>query len=116
MGSEPTHSHGRLTTETAKRLLDRSKAAEFLVLMEHGSASVEIYRPHGVDSQQPHVQDEFYVVIAGSGTFVRDGVRHPFEPGEVLFVPAGVPHRFEEFTDDFATWVIFYGPDGGEKQ
>jgi hypothetical protein len=24
-------------------------------------------------------------------------------------------HRFEEFTDDFYTWVIFYGPDGGEK-
>jgi hypothetical protein len=26
-----------------------------------------------------------------------------------------VPHRFENFTDDFGTWVIFYGPEGGER-
>ena len=29
-------------------------------------------------------------------------------------VPAGVVHRFEDFTDDFATWGMFYGPEGGE--
>jgi mannose-6-phosphate isomerase-like protein (cupin superfamily) len=34
---------------------------------------------------------------------------------DVLFVPAGVEHRFENFTDDFTTWVIFYGQKGGEK-
>ena len=31
-----------------------------------------------------------------------------------LFVPAGVEHRFEKFTEDFKTWVIFYGAIGGE--
>jgi hypothetical protein len=31
------------------------------------------------------------------------------------FSPAGVPHLFEDFTDDFGTWVIFYGPEGGER-
>lgn len=36
-------------------------------------------------------------------------------PGDFLFVPAGVEHRFEEFTDDLAVWVVFYGPDGGER-
>jgi hypothetical protein len=41
--------------------------------------------------------------------------RHAFSAGDVLFVPAGVPHRFEDFTDDFGTWVIFYGPEGGER-
>jgi mannose-6-phosphate isomerase-like protein (cupin superfamily) len=40
--------------------------------------------------------------------------RHPFERGDVLFVAAGVEHRFENFTDDFAAWVFFYGPEGGE--
>ncbi len=34
--------------------------------------------------------------------------------GDFLFVPAGVEHRFENFTSDFATWVFFYGPVGGE--
>ena len=32
-----------------------------------------------------------------------------------LFVPAGVVHRFEDFGDDFATWVFFYGPQDGER-
>jgi hypothetical protein len=32
----------------------------------------------------------------------------------VLFAAAGVAHRFENFTDDFAVWVFFYGPEGGE--
>lgn len=97
------------------RLLARSKAAQFVVVLEHGSASVEIYKPHQVDAQVPHDQDEIYVVLSGSGSFVRGGVRQPFEAGEVLFVAAGVPHRFEDFTEDFTTWAIFYGPEGGEK-
>jgi hypothetical protein len=29
-------------------------------------------------------------------------------------VPAGHVHRFESFSDDFAVWVFFYGPSGGE--
>jgi hypothetical protein len=30
-------------------------------------------------------------------------------------VPAGVVHRFEEFTEDLVVWVVFYGPEGGER-
>ncbi len=37
-----------------------------------------------------------------------------FRPGDVLFVPAKVAHRFEDFSNGFATWVMFYGPSGGE--
>ena len=32
-----------------------------------------------------------------------------------LFVAAGQVHRFEDFSNDFAVWVFFYGPDGGEE-
>jgi mannose-6-phosphate isomerase-like protein (cupin superfamily) len=80
----------------------------------HGSMVVEYYAPRGVDRQEPHTRDELYVVVAGQGTFLNGATRHPFGPGDVIFVPAGVVHRFEEFSDDFATWVIFYGPQGGE--
>jgi mannose-6-phosphate isomerase-like protein (cupin superfamily) len=38
-----------------------------------------------------------------------------FKPGDFLFVAAGVEHRFEKFTKDFATWVSFYGPVGVEQ-
>jgi len=37
----------------------------------------------------------------------------PFTAGDFLFVSAGVEHRFEEFSKDFKTWVIFFGPKGG---
>jgi mannose-6-phosphate isomerase-like protein (cupin superfamily) len=86
----------------------------FRELFRHGSLTVEVYRPEGVDTQQPHSRDEICVVAAGSGWFVSAETRRPFEAGEVLFVPAGVVHRFEDFSDDFATWVFFYGPEGGE--
>lgn len=86
----------------------------FVKVMEHGSMSVEIYRPEKVDPQTPHIQDELYVIISGKGEFINDGKRSHFNPEDVLFVPAGIEHRFENFTDDFATWVIFYGPTAGE--
>ncbi len=92
------------------------KEASFMTLFEHGTLAVEIYKPEKVDLQQPHSRDEVYVVVSGTGEFVNDGVRTSFTPGDFLFVPAGVEHRFENFTDDFSTWVMFYGPEGGEKK
>lgn len=86
----------------------------YRVLFEHGSLEVEVYAPRGSDPQEPHSRDEVYVVISGSGWFLNGDQRHRFKAGDLLFVPAGVVHRFEEFTDDFATWVMFYGPEGGE--
>ena len=86
----------------------------YLELFAHGSLSVEVYRPVDRDLQTPHARDEVYVVIAGQGTFFCDGARTAFGPGTLLFVPAGATHRFEDFTDDFSTWVLFYGPQGGE--
>jgi mannose-6-phosphate isomerase-like protein (cupin superfamily) len=109
---QPDH---RLTTDKALTQLNQQSGKEFIKIFEYGSLEVEIYRPVKVDLQKPHTRDEVYVIIAGQGYFVNGDVRQPFEPGEVLFVPAGVVHRFEDFTDDFATWVFFYGPEGGEQ-
>lgn len=103
----------RLTTAFALSQLAEHKEP-FVELFKHGSLVVEMYQPEKVDHQKPHTRDELYVVVSGTGWFVNGATRKPFEPGEVLFVPAGVEHRFEEFSEDFATWVIFYGPEGGE--
>ena len=86
----------------------------YRLLFEHGSLEIEIYAPRGIDEQTPHSRDEVYVVISGTGTFVNGNERLPFKPGDLLFVPAGVEHRFVDFTEDFSTWVMFYGPEGGE--
>jgi mannose-6-phosphate isomerase-like protein (cupin superfamily) len=82
---------------------------------EHGSLLLKLFAPHRTDPQQPHTRDEIYVVAQGKGWFVNGAARHPFGPGDVLFVPAGVVHRFEDFSDDVMLWVVFYGPEGGEK-
>ena len=84
------------------------------LLLRHASLRLRYYQPRRHDPQSPHDQDELYLVARGHGTFVNGDRRHPFGPGDVLFVPAGVEHRFEEFSDDFGTWVVFYGPPGGE--
>jgi quercetin dioxygenase-like cupin family protein len=86
----------------------------FVSLFRHGTLEIEFYKPDGLDKQTPHTRDEVYVVISGSGVFVCGDKRRPFETGEVLFARAGEQHRFEDFTPDFATWVFFYGPEGGE--
>ena len=103
----------RMTVGNALEALGRSDEP-FVELFRHGTLSVEYYRPESVDRQSPHTRDEVYVVASGSGWFVNGDDRHAFETGEVLFVPAGMEHRFVDFTDDFATWVFFWGPEGGE--
>jgi mannose-6-phosphate isomerase-like protein (cupin superfamily) len=88
----------------------------FVPIFHHGTLEVEVYAPRGRDPQTPHTRDEVYVVIEGSGFFVNGGRRDRFGAGDLLFVPAGVEHRFEEFTGDLVAWVIFYGPEGGETR
>jgi len=80
----------------------------------HGTLELRWYAPRGQDTQTPHDRDEVYAVVSGHGTFLCNGVRAPFGPGDLLFAPAGAEHRFEAFSDDLAVWVIFYGPEGGE--
>ena len=104
----------KATVAGAAELLGGPGEERFVRVLEHGSMEVELYAPRGVDGQTPHSRDELYVVVSGTGEFVNGPDRHPFRPGDVLFVPAGVEHRFEDFSDDFAVWVVFYGPEGGE--
>ncbi|MRI02016.1 cupin domain-containing protein [Kriegella sp. EG-1] len=92
------------------------KNATFLSVFNHGTLAVEIYKPDQIDYQKPHTRDEVYVIISGSGTFYNNGLNTTFSSGDFLFVKAGHVHRFENFTEDFATWVIFYGPEGGETE
>jgi mannose-6-phosphate isomerase-like protein (cupin superfamily) len=104
----------QVTVKEALDYLPGPKGERFAAVLEHGSLVVEIYAPRGHDPQTPHTRDEVYIVIGGSGYFVNGETREPFGAGDLLFVPAGITHRFEDFTDDLKVWVIFYGPEGGE--
>jgi mannose-6-phosphate isomerase-like protein (cupin superfamily) len=105
----------RVSLEDALARVPTDTGERFAAVLEHGSLQVEIYAPRGEDPQAPHTRDELYIVMRGSGVFLNGGVRQWFTRGDVLFVPAGREHRFEAFTEDLLTWVIFYGPEGGER-
>jgi mannose-6-phosphate isomerase-like protein (cupin superfamily) len=83
-------------------------------IFRHGSLDVEMYTPVGIDPQTPHERDEVYVVARGTGLFFNGTQRREVQPGTFIFVPAKQEHRFESFSPDFAVWVFFYGPAGGE--
>ena len=87
----------------------------FFVALERGELQIELYMPGKVDDQTPHRRDECYVIVEGTGNFEMDGEIVPFEAGDFFFVPAGVEHRFLDYGASMKTWVIFYGPDGGEQ-
>ena len=83
------------------------RSSEVLV---DGDLEIRFYAPKGHDPQGPHDRDEIYIVASGRGKF-RVGDRiDPIEPGALLFVAAHEVHRFEDFSDDLAVWVVFYGP------
>jgi mannose-6-phosphate isomerase-like protein (cupin superfamily) len=104
----------KITLAEALDRLPGPQGEDSVGVFEHGSLVVKLYTPRGQDTQTPHSRDEIYVVAHGSGEFVCAGTRKACGPHDVLFAAAGIEHRFENFSDDFAVWVFFYGPEGGE--
>jgi mannose-6-phosphate isomerase-like protein (cupin superfamily) len=84
---------------------------EFVELFAKRDINIEFYKPDKVDKQTPHTRDEIYIVISGSGMFINGEKKVSFSAGDFLFVKAGLEHKFIEFSDDFSTWVVFFGPE-----
>ena len=82
---------------------------EFITLLKNHDLEVEYYAPVGIDKQQPHDKDELYVIASGKAAFLLEGQRVEVKAHDLLFVPAGKEHRFVDFSEDFATWVVFWG-------
>lgn len=98
----------------ADETLDALGSYRFAALFQHGSLDVGLYAPVGVDTQHPHTRDEVYVVRGGTARFVTPEIDRSIGPGDLLFVPAHSEHRFEDMSEAFSCWVLFYGPEGGE--
>jgi mannose-6-phosphate isomerase-like protein (cupin superfamily) len=105
--------NNHLSLQQAKLYLQQS-GKEFQALFQHGTLAVELYKPDKTDKQTPHTRDEVYIIAAGNGQFNLNGEITTVTTGDFLFVPAYAPHYFFDFTDDFSTWVLFYGVEGGE--
>jgi mannose-6-phosphate isomerase-like protein (cupin superfamily) len=83
--------------------------------LRRGDLSLLLFAPKKIDYQTAHTQDELYIIVRGSGMFLLEKQEIRFEAGDVLYAPAGKEHRFAEFTDDFAAWVVFWGPQIGKS-
>ncbi|HKT43639.1 MAG TPA: cupin domain-containing protein [Gaiellaceae bacterium] len=58
------------------------------------------------DRQQPHEDDEVYVVLEGDGTLEIEGEPVELREGHAIFVPAGAEHRFVGY-EQLALLVVF---------
>ena len=85
-----------------------------LAFLRRGSLEVKLSRPLPPNQQSPHTQDEIYVIVRGRGVLLHDGKRESVQAGDCIFIAAGTDHHFEDFSEDLAVWVVFYGPAGGE--
>ena len=75
------------------------------------SAGLYVLRAREDDPQTPHGQDELYYVVSGRGRFRVDGHDRPVGPGSIIFVEAGVEHRFHTITQDISVLVVFAPPE-----
>lgn len=61
----------------------------------------------GVDPQKPHAEDEIYYILSGHGAILVGEERRPVQPGSIIFVAAGVEHRFYDITEALQILVFF---------
>lgn len=93
-----------------ERIRTRLEAAQGGYRILHASPGLEIgvyvLGPSHPDRQQPHADDEVYVVLAGRGVLDVEGQQVPLERGQAVFVPAGARHGFMAH-DQLSVLVIF---------
>ena len=78
------------------------------------SLGMAVWPAGGEDTQQPHDEDEVYVVMSGRGQIHVDGEDRPVKPGSVVYVGARVAHRFHSVEEDLHV-LVFWAPPYGSR-
>src|SRR5690242_14254570 len=65
-----------------------------------------------IDRQQPHRQDEVYVVVSGRASITVGMETTQISRGSVVYVPAGTAHKFHHIAEDLRVMVVFSPPEG----
>jgi mannose-6-phosphate isomerase-like protein (cupin superfamily) len=95
-----------------ERLTKRRHRPDWQIAFENADCLIEYWEPKGPDTQQPHNRDEIYMIVAGGGDFDLNGDIRSVVGGDLIFVPAGTPHRFIRCSTDLALWIVFCGANG----
>ena len=90
-------------------------AAGYAELLRVPAMSLGVYtlRVGDSDGQQPHAEDEAYLVLEGRARIDLDGDAVDVSPGSVVFVPARMPHHFSDITEDLRVLVFFAPAETG---
>ncbi len=100
-----------LATLEAERAATARPYLEFLRVPAL-SGGLYTLEPGATDGQSPHTEDEIYVVMTGLARItVADDVR-AVGPGSVVYVAAGVPHRFHDIVERLEILVVFAPAEG----
>lgn len=75
------------------------------------SAGLYALQAGELDPQSPHGQDEIYLVVSGRAAITVGEETTTVARGSVVYVPAGVPHRFHHVTEDLRVMVVFSPPE-----
>ena len=91
----------------------RESGALYCEFLNVPSMRLGVYElPAGADDpQRPHAQDEMYYAIAGRAKIRIADQDADIKPGAVIFVKAGVPHRFHSIIEDL-TLLVAFAPGG----
>jgi mannose-6-phosphate isomerase-like protein (cupin superfamily) len=87
--------------------IDQTAKVPFGLAFSVGTVTAIVYTPGKVDHQEPHDQDEIYIVISGTADFEVNDARHSLTVGDAAYVPAKAPHKFIDASEDFSCWAIF---------
>src|ERR671933_335382 len=88
----------------------------YLEFLRVPSLSVGLYvlSAGAEDPQQPHTEDEVYHVVSGRGSIRVGAEGSVVEAGSIVFVEAGVDHRFHSIEEDL-TVLVFFAPAEGSR-
>jgi quercetin dioxygenase-like cupin family protein len=75
------------------------------------SAGLYVLAAGATDLQRPHHEDEIYYVVYGRARFQAEKEDREVSAGSVIFVAAGVAHRFYEIAAELAVLVVFAPPE-----
>jgi mannose-6-phosphate isomerase-like protein (cupin superfamily) len=105
----PIESFDVPSLEAARSELQARTGDLYLEFLRRDSMSCGLYvlEPGADDPQQPHQEDEIYVVLAGRARLRMADRDQPVGPGNVLFVARTVPHRFHDVTERLSVLVFF---------
>ncbi|GAA4910700.1 cupin domain-containing protein [Streptomyces coeruleoprunus] len=96
--------------------LEAERAANdgaYLQFLRERNMSVGLYALDAgeLDPQKPHKEDEVYFVVSGRASITVGTETRQVGRGSVIYVPAGVPHKFHHITEDLRVMVVFSPPE-----